>query len=313
MRRVIVTGATGMLGQTLCQRLIAGGYAVVVFSRNPDAARTAIPGAAEYIAWSPGEPDAWASAIEGAHAVIHLAGAPIAARRWTESYKQEILNSRVRGTHGIVSAIEQAAARPQILISASGVDYYGDRGETPIDENAAPGSGFLSQVCIAWEREAQRAVSLGVRTVTLRTGIVLDQHEGALARLLLPFRLGVGGPVLPGSQWWSWIHRDDVTGLILLALEDDRVRGPLNLTAPEPERNRDFSAILGRVLKRPSWAPIPLFALRLLIGEMAGPLLVEKQRALPRKALELGYRFAYPRLEPALRQLLNGENAGKTA
>lgn len=304
LRRVIVTGATGMIGRSLCQKLAERDYQVVVFSRNPETARRAVPNASEYVAWAPGEPGAWAAAIEGAYGVIHLAGASIAGQRWDSAYKQEILGSRVKGTRGIVRAIELARHRPEVLVCSSGIDYYGDKGDTPIDESAAPGNGFISQVCIAWEREAQRAESLGVRTSMMRTGIVLDKHDGALAKLLLPFQLCVGGPVLPGSQWWSWIHLDDVVGMLLLALEHPQARGPFNTTSPEPERNRDFSTILGRVMRRPAILPIPGFALELLLGEMAAPLLIEKQRALPKKALELGYQFAYPHLEQALRATL---------
>jgi uncharacterized protein (TIGR01777 family) len=303
-RRVIVTGATGMIGRMLCQKLIEREYQVVVFSRNPVAAQRSVPGANGYVAWAPGEPGAWATAIEGAYGVIHLAGASIAGQRWDTAYKQEILGSRVKGTRGIVSAMERARHRPEVLVCSSGVDYYGDTGDTAIDESAAPGRGFISQVCVAWEREAQRAETLGVRTSMMRTGIVLDKHDGALAKLLLPFQLCVGGPVLPGTQWWSWIHLDDVVGMLLLALENPQARGPFNTTAPEPERNRAFSTILGRVLGRPSLLPVPGFALELLLGEMAIPLLIEKQRALPKKALELGYQFAYPRLESALRATL---------
>jgi uncharacterized protein (TIGR01777 family) len=302
--RVIVTGATGLIGRALCQRLAERGYQVVVLSRNPESARRSVLSASEHHRWVPDQVGDWAAAIDGAYGVVHLAGTPIAARRWNAAYKQEIIGSRVKGTRSLVSAIEQARTRPQVLVSASGIDYYGDRGDTPIDESAAPGEGFLPQVCVAWEHEAQRAESLGVRTARMRIGIVLDRHEGALARLLLPFQLGVGGPVLPGTQWWSWIHHDDAIGLLLLALEDSRASGPLNATAPNPARNRDFAAALGRVLRRPAWAPVPRFALELLVGEMAGPLLIEKQRALPRRALDLGYRFLQPELEPALRAIL---------
>jgi uncharacterized protein len=303
-RRVVVTGATGLIGRALCRALIARGDQVIVLSRSPHAAERAVPGAHGYVSWSPGPPGAWATALEGAHAVVHLAGAPIASQRWDESYKHTILESRVAGTRGVVAAIGQAAVPPRVLISASGVDYYGDCGDAVVDESSPAGIGFLSQVCVAWELEARRAEQLGVRTCMLRTGIVLDRDEGALAKLLLPFQLFVGGPVLPGTQWWSWIHRDDMVGLILFTLENQAASGPFNATAPNPERNRDFSAALGRALGRPSWAPVPKFAIELLIGEMAGPLLIEKQHAVPRKALDLGYQFQFPQLEPALRAAL---------
>lgn len=304
-RTVVVTGATGLIGKALCGALHDRHYRVIVLSRSPEEARRRVPGAAAYLAWSAGEPGAWAVALDGAYGVVHLAGAPIAGKRWDAAYKHELLQSRVAGTRGIVAAIEGCRVRPQVLVSSSGVDYYGDCGETSVDERTPAGSKFLAQVCVAWEREAQRAEGFGVRTALMRTGIVLDQHEGALAKLLLPFQLGVGGPMLPGTQWWSWIHRDDVVGMILMALEDPRARGAFNTTAPHPERNRDFVAALGRVLRRPALIPIPAFALDMLLGEMARPLLIEKQRALPNHALELGYQFAYPQLEPALRATMS--------
>lgn len=302
--RIIVTGATGLIGRLLCRRLIERGDQVVVFSRNPTTAQRRIPGAAEYIAWQPAETGPWAAAVDGADAIIHLAGAPIAGQRWDTAYKREIIDSRVLGTRGIVNAISQATTRPQVLVSASGIDYYGAHGDEKLDESTPPGDGFLSEVCVGWEREALRAETLGVRTCVMRIGLVLDKEEGALGKLLLPFRLCVGGPVLPGTQWWSWIHLDDLLGLLLLALDDERARGAINTTAPEPERNRDFAAALGKALGRPAIFPTPLFAVRLLVGEMAGPLLVEKQRVIPKKALELGYRFRYTQLLPALRATL---------
>jgi uncharacterized protein len=300
-RTVVVTGATGLIGKALCQRLLERQYRLVILSRSPDAARSSVPGAAEYLAWSTREPGAWAAALNGAYGVVHLAGAPIAGQRWNDAYKQELLQSRVNGTRAVVQAIEACSQRPGVLISASGVDYYGDCGDTPVDERSAAGTTFLPQICVAWEREALRAEGFGTRTCVMRTGIVLDKHEGALAKLLLPFQLGVGGPVLPGTQWWSWIHLDDVVGMMLMALEDSRARGAFNTVAPNPVRNREFATTLGRVMNRPAIAPVPKIALEILIGEMAGPLLIEKQRALPNHALELGYQFAYPQLEPALR------------
>jgi uncharacterized protein (TIGR01777 family) len=302
-RRVVITGATGLIGRALCRELIGRGYQVTIFSRSPEAARARVPDAAAYVQWAPGPPGAWAAYLDGAYGIVNLAGASIAGQRWSPAYKREILESREQGARGLVDAMAGVQVRPRVLVSASGVDYYGDRGETTVDEQAPPGTSFLPQVCVVWEREALRAEEFGVRTAVFRIGIVLDKEEGALAKLLPPFQFGVGGPILPGTQWWSWIHRDDVVGLMLAALEDERMRGPFNATAPEPARNRDFAATLGRVMGRPSWAPVPTFALQLLIGEMARPLLIEKQRALPARALELGYRFCYPQLELALRSI----------
>ncbi|GIW00737.1 TIGR01777 family oxidoreductase [Roseiflexus sp.] len=303
-KHIVITGATGLIGKALCRRLMARGDTVTVFTRRPDAARAVLPGATQYIAWDAATGGTWESVLDTADAVVHLAGASIAGRRWTPAYKREILESRTVSTRTLVEAMARASRRPSVFVCASGIDYYGPRGDEPVDENAPPGRNFLAQVCVAWEGEASRAADLGVRTVMMRTGIVLDRHEGALARLLLPFQLFVGGPILPGTQWWSWIHLDDEVGLIMRCIDDERASGPFNGVAPEPQRNRDFSATLGRVLGRPSWLPLPGFVLRLLLGEMAPALLIERQRAIPAKAQALGYPFAYPTLEPALRAAL---------
>jgi hypothetical protein len=302
-RRVIVTGATGLIGKRLCEQLIATGYQIVVFSRSPEQARQSLPGAAEYVAWTPSEHGAWAGAIDGAYGVIHLAGAPILGKRWSEAYKAEIRNSRIVGTRGLVNAIRAAQNKPQVFVSGSAVGYYGGRDDTKLDENAAPGNDFLAQTCIEWEREAAQAQQLGVRTVIVRTGIVLDPGEGALPQMALPFRFYAGGPILPGTQWFPWIHIEDEVGLLLFALENERVHGPLNASAPEPQTNRDFTKTLGKVMGKPAWAPVPGFGLRILMGEVAG-MLTEGQRVIPKKAQDLGYQFKYPTSEQALRQLL---------
>jgi uncharacterized protein len=302
-RRVIVTGATGLIGKRLCEQLRSKGYQIVIFSRDPQRAQCALPGAAEYVAWTPSESGPWASAIDGAYAIIHLAGAPIIGKRWNAAYKDEIRNSRVIGTRGLVNAIRAAQNRPRVFVSGSAVGYYGARDDTKLDESAAPGNDFLAKTCIEWENEAMQAEQLGVRTVLVRTGIVLDPKEGALPQMALPFRFYGGGPILPGTQWFPWIHVDDEVGLLLLALEDERVRGPLNASAPEPQTNRDFSQTLGKVMGSPSWFPVPGFGLRILLGEVAG-MLTEGQRVIPKKALDLGYQFKYPSSELALRQLL---------
>lgn len=306
-KRIILTGATGVIGRKLFAALSARGYQIVIFSRNPDQARAALPGAAEYVRWSAAESGPWFAAVEGAHAIIHLAGAPISegliGLRWTPEVKAEIRDSRVIGTRGIVNAIAAAQRRPQVLLSASGVGYYGFRDAAPLDESAAPGDDFTAQVCVGWEAEAARAEQLGVRVAILRTGLLLDTSSGALAQLMLPFKLFTGGPVLPGTQYYPWIHPDDLIGIYMLALEDDRACGPINATAPSPETNRAFAATLGKVMGTPSWLPVPEFSLRAVLGEMAD-LVVNGQRALPKKAQELGYQFRYAHLEPALRDLL---------
>ena len=302
-RRVVVTGATGLIGKAVCAALRERGYGVVVFSRDPDGARRAVPGAAEYVAWEPVESGPWAAAIDGAYGVISLAGASIAGKRWTEGWKREIRRSRAVGTRGLVEAMRSAAHKPRVFVSGSAVGFYGPRDDTALDEGAAPGDDFLAGVVKEWEAEALRAEEFGVRAALVRTGIVLDRDEGALPRMVLPVKLFVGGPVLPGTQWFPWIHLADLVGLILLALEDERVRGPLNAAAPQPQTNRDFYRTLGRVLRRPIWAPVPGFALQVIVGG-AGALLTTGQRVIPKKALELGYQFQYPDSEGALRDIL---------
>ena len=302
--RVVVTGATGVIGKALCHRLRERGCEVVVFSRNPEAARAIVPGAARYVRWSPAETGSWAEAIDGAHAVVSLAGAPIIGKRWSPRYKGEIRESRSVGTRGLVEAMERARVRPRVFVSASAIGYYGLQGDDEAVETTPPGADFLAQVCQDWEREAVRAEALGVRTAVVRTGIVLNAEEGPVPRMLPLFRLFLGGPILPGNQPVSWIHLEDEVGILLLALEDERASGPVNATAPEPATQRQFAAELGRRLGRPSWLPVPGFLLQVAMGEVAIQL-TGGRRVFPRKALELGYRFRHPTLESALRQILD--------
>ncbi len=300
-KRIVVTGATGLIGKALCKRLSLDNYEIVVFSRNPKKARDSVPGAV--VAWDASEQGEWFSAIDGAYGVVHLAGAGVFAKRWSPAYKQEIRDSRVIGTRGIVNAIAAAETKPSVFISGSAIGYYGFCDDTPIDESGTPGNDFLARVCVEWEQEGAKAEEYGVRTVLLRTGIVLDPNEGALAQMLPIFRMYAGGPILPGTQWFSWIHRDDEVNLIIKALEDEDLSGPLNATAPDPQTNSDFSKTLGKVIGKPSWLPVPPFGLKIALGEV-GDMLTEGQKVIPRKAQEAGYTFLYPTAESALKQLL---------
>jgi uncharacterized protein len=301
--RVVVTGATGLIGRGVCKALIEKGYEVVVFSRDPGSARAKVPGAAEYVAWTPSESGPWVAAIDGAHGVISLAGATIAGKRWNPEYKREIRDTRVIGTRGLVSAMAAARVKPQVFVSGSAVGFYGPRDDTPLDESASTGNDFLSGVVREWEAEALKAEALGIRTALVRTGVVLDKDEGALPQMVLPFKFFAGGPILPGTQWVSWIHLRDEVGIILLALENEAARGPLNAAAPGSQQYKDFARTIGAVLGRPSWAPVPGFAVRIVAGE-AAEIVTTGQRVIPKKAQELGYTFNFPASEGALRDVL---------
>ncbi|HEY7960837.1 MAG TPA: TIGR01777 family oxidoreductase [Solirubrobacteraceae bacterium] len=303
--RVTVTGATGLVGSALVAELRNRGAEVTVLSREPRRASTTP--AVTAVRWNPlGEP-APSESLAGRDAVVHLAGEAI-AQRWSARAKLAIRESRARGTHNLIEGLRALEpdgpdARPRVLISSSAIGWYGPHGEEPLDEEAPAGEDFLAQVCAAWEAQAQSAAALGMRVVQVRTGVVLDRDGGALAKMLTPFRLGIGGPVAGGRQYISWIHREDLVGMILAALEGEAWSGPVNATAPEPVTNREFSHALGRALHRPSLLPVPGFALRVLYGEMA-QIVTSGARVLPAKPLMLGYRFRHPQLEEALRSAL---------
>ena len=292
--KITVTGASGLIGSRLVDRLRARGDEVTTLSRNPFS-----PGA---VRWLPEQEPAPAAALRGSHGVIHLAGENV-AQRWSDGAKRRIRSSRELGTRNLVAGIEAADPRPRVLVSSSAVGYYGPHGDEELDERAPAGDDFLAEVCVIWEREAQRAADLGLRVVNVRTGVVLDQGGGALERMLPFFRLGVGGPVAGGRQYLPWIHVDDVVGIYLAALDDEAWEGPVNASAPEPVTNKTFSRALGRALHRPAFAPVPGLAVKVLYGEMA-EIVTKGQRVIPRRAQEHGYAFAHPDLDEALRAAL---------
>jgi uncharacterized protein (TIGR01777 family) len=300
--RVTLTGATGLIGTRIVAALARRGDEVTVLSRDPHRARTQLGSGIEAVAWNPlGEP-APAGALAGRNGVIHLAGERV-DQRWSATAKERIRTSREVGTANLVAGLRSADPRPRALVSASAVGYYGAHGDEEIPESSPPGSDFLAEVCVAWERAAQAASELAMRVAVVRTGIVLDPDGGALARMLPPFRAGVGGPVAGGRQWMPWIHVDDLVGLYVAALDRDDWNGPLNGAAPIPVTNKDFSKALGRALHRPAIAPVPALALRALYGEMA-QIVTTGQRAVPQRPLALGYAYAHPDLDAALRSAL---------
>jgi uncharacterized protein len=304
MLRVTVTGATGLIGRKLVASLRADGAEVTALSRDPERARAKLareaPGALQTLPWDPLAESAPVAAIAGRDAVVHLAGENI-AQRWSASAKRAIRDSRVLGTRNLLAGLRASpeGERPATLVSGSAIGYYGPHGNEPLDEEAPPGEDHLAQLCLEWEAQALAARELAVRVVQIRTGVVLDRGGGALAKMLPPFRLGLGGPVAGGRQYVSWIHPHDLVAIALAALADERWSGPVNATAPEPVTNGELSRALGRALHRPALLPVPALALRALYGEMA-QIVTTGARVLPAKPLVLGFEFRYPELDGAL-------------
>jgi uncharacterized protein (TIGR01777 family) len=319
--KVAITGSTGFVGSLLVQQLHGKGHKVVVLARNTAFAQKVFPSEAfpnlEIVAYTPNASGSWQSVIASCDGVVNLAGEPIGEGRWTPERKQEILNSRKLGTQKIVEAISNANPKtavatnsstpatrclPTVLINASAIGYYGTSETETFDETSVSGNDFLAQVCQAWEAEARKVKDAGVRLVILRFGIVLG-NGGALAKMIPPFKLFAGGPIGSGRQWFSWIHIDDLVNLILQALTKPEIEGVYNATAPNPVRMADLSQTLARVMNRPSWLPVPAFAIEALLGDGA-IVVLEGQQVLPKRTLETGFEYKYPNLQLALRQIL---------
>jgi uncharacterized protein (TIGR01777 family) len=301
--KIVVTGATGFVGRPLVGKLLASDHQVIAWTRDPDRARRSLPALCDVARWEPhGKVDP--EQLRGVDVIVHLAGESVAGGRWSPARKREILVSRVASSRGVVDAIAAlpAAARPRALIAASAIGFYGDRGDEILDEASSPGVGFLADVCRAWEEEVGRAAALGVRTASLRVGIVLGKDGGALQSMLPPFRLGAGGRIGSGAQWMSWIHLDDLVALFARTVEDQRIAGIVNGVAPSPVSNADFVSQLGRVLSRPTLLPSPALALRLALGEMSS-ILIASQRVMPERAYAAGFTFRWPELGAALDDL----------
>ena len=301
--RVLVTGASGFLGSRVTDALLARGDEVIALSRDPERARGANP-TVRWHAWNATAERPPASALEGVDAVVNLIGEPI-DQRWTEEAKQRIRASRERATKNLVDGLSAADPRPRALISQSAVGYYGDRGDAIVDESTPAGTTFDAGVCAAWEASARAAEELGLRVAVIRTGLVLDPSAGLLKQLLPPFRLGVGGPIAGGRQYMPWIHVDDWVRLVLWVFDGEDRAGTYNGTAPHPVTNAELSKTLGHVLGRPAVMPVPKLAMKLRFGSELGEVVTGGQRAVPRRALDAGFEFAHPELEPALRNLLD--------
>ena len=293
--KVLVSGSSGLVGSALIPALQANGYQVTRLVHGASSSQN-------QISWNPAEP-LRAGTVSGFEAVVHLAGESIMGR-WTRAKKLRIRESRVAGTRHLAEALAQAATKPRVLVSASAIGYYGDRGDEILREESPPGSGFLSDVCRGWESACEPAAQVGIRTLQARFGVVLSLDGGALARMLTPFRLGLGGKIGSGRQWWSWIALQDIVGIILHALKTSSLQGPVNAVAPNPATNAEFTKTLGTALSRPTIFPMPAFAARLALGEMADELLLASQRVEPAKLRASGYVFQHQELHAALEALL---------
>jgi len=297
---ITVTGASGFIGNHLIHELLDAGHSIHALGRKRNAS---LPQAVRFSEWRSAESEPPSEALATADAIVYLAGESV-AQRWTPDVKQRIRGSRVDGTQNLVNALAKQSRRPQVLVCASAIGYYGSRGDEVLTETSAPGSDFLAQVVIDWEQAARQAEALGIRVVPLRFGVVLGKGGGALAKMLPPFRLGLGGRLASGQQWMSWIHVDDVIAMIRFSLDNSAARGPMNATSPHPVRNAEFTEQLAAALHRPAIFPVPKFALKTLVGEMAEVILAS-QRVLPETAQSAGFQFQYPELRPALVRLLS--------
>ncbi len=306
VKRYVVAGGSGFIGTELCRALVERGDEVTVLTRNANAARrrSRLPSEVELVEWDPERDGEWQGVLDGKDGVVHLAGEVLVGRRYTEELKQEFYASRVTSTERIVTGIELASERPKVFVCGSAIGYYGvDRGLEVLDERSEPGDDFLAQLCVDWEAAAQQAEVLGVRVVSTRLGIVLGKGGGPLEQMALPFKFFVGGPIGSGNQMVSWIHMSDAVGILLACLDDETISGPVNVTAPHAASNEELAIAIAKALDRPTWLRVPGFALELLFGEGAKPIL-GGQRAVPRAMLQHGYQFRFTTVGDAVRDVL---------
>lgn len=308
--QVIITGGTGFIGSRLAKELIDAGHEVIVLTRNAARRPSDLPAKAQLTEWDAKTGKGWSQLIDANTAIVNLAGEPIEGggfipKRWTDERRKRILESRLNAGKAVADAVQNASAKPSVVIQSSAVGYYGYTDDQVITEDTPPGNDFLADVCVQWEQSSASVEAMGVRRPIIRTGLPLHKDEGVLPRLVLPFKLFGGGPMGNGKQWYSWIHIDDQIGAMRFLLDQADATGPYNLTAPNPHKNKDFAKILGQVMHRPSWMPVPAPALRIMLGEVAN-LALKGQRVVPDRLLKSGYNFKFPQLEMALKDLLSG-------
>jgi uncharacterized protein (TIGR01777 family) len=301
-KKIIITGASGLIGTNLAKALINRGDNVYIFTRSTDKTRNIIHGAAGYIEWDYRKPEKWAEHLNGKDTVIHLAGANISGKRWSANYKETILTSRELSTRNLVNTISSLSEKPESFICASGVNYYGDSGNKLLTEKEEPGSDFLANVCKIWENEAERIEKTGIRRISVRTGVVLTPEEGALKKMSITFKLFIGGPLGKGNQWFPWIHLEDIVDIYIYLLDNKDLNGAFNACSPNPVTMNEFAKTLGKIMKRPSLFKVPKFALNLAAGEIADSI-TASLKVIPKKLLEEGYQFKFANLKDALRDL----------
>ncbi len=307
-KKITITGATGLIGMQLCRALISRGDDLTVFSRDIESARKILGDKLTYVKWDYNNSEEWQDSLQHQDAVIHLAGANLFGKRWTESYKKVILESRELSTMNLVSALRNTQSKVKVFISSSGVGYYGSKGDEILTEKTEAGNDFLAHVCKVWETETERANDLGIRTAMLRQGIVLSYKGGALTKFIPPFNFFIGGALGNGRQWFPWIHIDDLIAMYLLILDNANISGPVNAVSPKTVRMSEFAKSLGNILKRPSIFNVPKFALRILVGEAASAI-TSSQRVVPQKLIDHGFEFRFENLEEALYDLLKTKRA----
>jgi len=303
MKKIIITGATGSIGRRLVQELTARGDNVIVFTRNPETAKKKIVNASKYVKWNYERLDDWMIELNSADAVVHLAGANLGAKRWNEDYKKIAYDSRIISTRNLVEAIRQSERKPKTFICSSAVGIYGNRYDEVLDESSSVGDDFMASICKDWEKEAEKIEHFGIRRVSIRTGLVMQKDEGVLKKMLLPFKLFIGGPLGTGRQWFPWIHIDDIVDIYLHAIDNENVSGAINGASSKIVTMKDFAKTLGKVLRRPSLFPVPKLAMKIVAGEVA-EYAVMSQRISVDKILNAGYKFKFENLEAALRDLL---------